>query len=109
MRKKVTLYNADFCLLDGKKKALIGKLKQKTFLGSLGEGLPPYASSCNLSVLNKVFSLPRFFGGLFWFFPSLRLLEAFRLRSSAKYRLASWVPFQAVSQLPAPSVENTRQ
>lgn len=37
---------------------------------------------------------------------SLFLLEAFRLTSSAKYRLASLVQFQAASQLPAPYVEN---
>lgn len=54
-----------------------------------------------LPVVNKVFSLPRFF--------SLFLLEAFRLRSSAKYMLAGSVQFQAASQLPAPYVENTRE
>lgn len=96
------------------------------------DGLSPCASSCNLPVLNKVFSLPSFsflvdcFFGVwvflfvlfFWFwevflvgffFPSTCLLEAFRLRSSEKYRLASLVQFQAVSQLPAPSVENMRE
>lgn len=110
MRKKVTLLSADLCLLDENKKALTGELKQKAVLGGLGDGLSPYGSSYNLPLLNKVFSLPSFFGGLlFFFFSSLFLLEAFRLRSSAKYRLASSVQFQAASQLPAPSVENTRE
>lgn len=109
MRKKVTLLSADLCLLDENKKALTGELKQKAVLGGLGDGLSPYGSSYNLPLLNKVFSLPSFFGGLLFFFSSLFLLEAFRLRSSAKYRLASSVQFQAASQLPAPSVENTRE
>lgn len=101
------------CAAGMNKKTLTGRMRQKAFLGGLEDGLSPCSSSCNLPVLNKVFSLPSFFWFVFWvlcfFFSSLFLLEAFRLRSSGKYRLASSVQFQAVSQLPAPSVENMRE
>lgn len=79
-------------------------MKQKTLSGDVADGLSSYTTLKGaLPVVNKVFSLPRFF------FFSLFLLEVFRLRSSAKYRLASSVQFQAASQLPAPYVENTRE
>lgn len=92
MRKKVSLYRADLSACWMKKGTDWEVEADKPFRRS-GDGPSPCASSCELPVLNKACSL----------------LEAFRLGSSAGSRLASSVQFQAVSQLPAPSAENTRE
>lgn len=104
MRKR-RLYTVQTSLLVGwkKKTPQTEKLKQKALLGDLADELLLLHTVLKgaLPVVSKVLSLPSFF--------SLFLLEAFRQRSSAKYRLASSVQFQAASQLPAPYVENTRE